>query len=794
VIAPRWRKILRDLWSNKSRTILVVISIAVGVGALGMVISSYGIITSDLPSQFEQINPAHAEFFISPFDDALVFVIRQIDGLKFAEGRFSDNVRVRIGEYEWQDMKLNVIQNYDQINLNKINLVQGGWPSGEKEIIIERSSIPLLGAQLGDVINIHTSDGIERELIISGISHDIGNPPSSFTNTTSGYINFNTLEWLGYPRSYNTLLIQADGAELTYEDIRELTYDVEDKITKSGRTVYSTTIPIPGEHWLIPYLTPMTVILVSIGVTIFLVGGFLIVNTITAMLAQQKRQIGIMKSIGAKSSHIQFMYIVMLVIVGLLAFSLAAPLGILGTNLVVNLITNLMNFEINNYVIPRTVFYLQAFLCILFPIIVAFFPISKSVKVSVHQAIIDYGIGNEDFGESWFDRFLGGLGGFSRPVLLSIRNTFRKKMRLILTLLTLALATAIFISVMSVYTSLVGTLNNALEYYGFDLVIFFNREYRSEQILDEISRVPGIDTAETWGIDNARIVNSDGSETNNILFVSPPTNTKLIQPSVLEGRWLYPNDENAIVINTDVIREKPDIKVGEIIKLKIGGSESEWTVVGITRSVMTGPWIYANYPYFARRLGKYGLSSGVYIALDDHSPESQYRMGAKIEDHLENVGLRVRSVGKVVELRALAVGQFQLIFGFLMVMAIFLSIVGGLGLMGTMSLNVIERTREIGVMRAIGASNGSIFAIVVIEGVVIGILSWLFGLGISMPLSRFLSSAVGEGFLNAPLIYHFSYFGSALWFFLIIIISLVSSSLPARSAVRTTVREVLVYE
>ena len=57
--------------------------------------------------------------------------------------------------------------------------------------------------------------------------------------------------------------------------------------------------------------------------------------------------------------------------------------------------------------------------------------------------------------------------------------------------------------------------------------------------------------------------------------------------------------------------------------------------------------------------------------------------------------------------------------------AALLAVVGGLGLAGTMSLNVLERTREIGVMRAVGGSDGSVRLIVVFEGLFVGILSWV---------------------------------------------------------------------
>jgi putative ABC transport system permease protein len=127
-------------------------------------------------------------------------------------------------------------------------------------------------------------------------------------------------------------------------------------------------------------------------------------------------------------------------------------------------------------------------------------------------------------------------------------------------------------------------------------------------------------------------------------------------------------------------------------------------------------------------------------------------------------------------------------------MAILIAIVGGLGLMGTMSMNVLERTREIGVIRAVGASDGSVVKIFLVEGLFIGALSWLIGTIVSLPISKLLSDAVGAALTDAPLSYTFSTKGALLWLGIVLILAGMASFLPAWNASRLTVREVLAYE
>jgi putative ABC transport system permease protein len=127
-------------------------------------------------------------------------------------------------------------------------------------------------------------------------------------------------------------------------------------------------------------------------------------------------------------------------------------------------------------------------------------------------------------------------------------------------------------------------------------------------------------------------------------------------------------------------------------------------------------------------------------------------------------------------------------------MAVLIAIVGSIGLTGTMSLNVLERTREIGILRAIGASDKAVMRLVMVEGLLIGMMSWLFGVLLAFPIGTLMANAINLALFGALADLTFTPVGVILWLLVVIILSVLASVGPARNATRLTIREVLAYE
>lgn len=802
MITPRWRKVFRDVWANKTRTIIVLLSIAVGVSAIGMVMGSQSIVERDLPEAYSAVNPASGTLFaLNTFDDNMIEAIRAMPEVGEAEGRRFVVVRFQTENGDWFNLQLYAIPNFDDIGINKITSERGEFPPGERRILIERASLSpslgLDGVDVGDILKIEPPDGREREIEVSGIVHDLSQLPAFIAGNGYGYITYDTLEWLGEPRDFNQVVYVVEENKFDQDHVEYVGRLIEDRLEKSGILVIFTLIFEPGKHPAQNFLDAFSLVLGAVGFLALGLSSFLIINILSAILAQQVRQIGIMKSIGARTGQVTWMYFVLVFIFGVMAVLIAIPAGAIGGTALASLFANLLNFNVGNINFQPNVVLIQIAIGLSVPLLAAIFPIVRGVRVTVREAISEQGLGKGQFGTGLVDRFVVGLRSvvpMQRPAQISIRNTFRRKGRLALTLITLSLATAIFIGILSVRASLLQTLDDALNFFDYDVQVQFSRPYRTERIQRAIADLDGVEIVETWGFTSTRRKRPNGTESDTIIVYAPTADSKMLNPIVTEGRWLREDDTNAVVFNSDALRNEDDVKIGDAVTLEIDGKDRQFVVVGFIRGVLTGPNAFVNFDYFGRINKAVDKAQISLVQIRDRDAESQSAMGQILEERYRRSGFRVELMQTIAQVRTIISTIFNVLIGFLLSMAVLLGVVGGLGLMGTMSINVLERTREIGVMRAIGASDRSVLRIVLLEGVIIGMISWIVGGILAFPVSRLLTSTVGETLLQAEPTYVFSWTGAGIWLGILIILALIASFLPARGASRLTIREVLAYE
>jgi putative ABC transport system permease protein len=379
-----------------------------------------------------------------------------------------------------------------------------------------------------------------------------------------------------------------------------------------------------------------------------------------------------------------------------------------------------------------------------------------------------------------------------RPALLSVRNAFRKRQRMILTLLALATGGAVYLGARNLRASVIGSLDFLFDTQRYDFVIRFAEPWPADSIEQLVRRVAGVARAEAWSGGRAAVVHPDGTSGNAFALQAMPAASTMIAPHVETGRWLSSPDDNAIVANRRVLEREPGLVVGSRITLMIDGTTREWTVDGIVESG-PAPVAYVSRESMARLRG-HGRVGMAVVDGDAEGLASQVDLIRRVRVALDGAGLTVASSQLLEESRRVTEDHLLMVVQFLAVMGWVMIVVGGMGLASTMGLAVLERRREIGVMRAIGAGHGSILGMIQIEGLVVAVLSWLIALPLSVPMSAVLGDAFGRVMMRVPTTLVPEASGVLRWFVVVTAVSIVACAWPALRAMRVTVASALAYE
>ncbi|MCA9973118.1 MAG: ABC transporter permease, partial [Anaerolineales bacterium] len=592
----RWRKVLLDLWTHKARTLLVVAAIAVGVFAVGLVAGAQTILLRELDRGYQALNAASATLYTQPFDDKLAARIAAMPEVAAAEGRRSIPVQVVLGPDETVDLLLTAVPNLANLQLDKLVHVSGDWPPRTGGAVIEQLSLDYLQAAAGDTLRIRLADDTEKALPIAGLVHDANVPNAQIAERAFGYISLDTAVDLGLGDSYTELRYRVADRITDLEHIHAVSEQIETQLERSGRSVFAIDTPTPGEHWAQEIIETLVLLFILFGVLIMVLSGFLVVNTISALMAQQVKQIGVMRLVGARRRQIVGMYFGMVAIYGVLALLVSLPGGVFAAQRIVLFATDLLNVQIVDSSIPARILLIQAAGGMGVPLLAAVWPVIRGVRITTYQALNSIGIESNPHGavERLFARIQRALP-LQRPVLISLRNTIRKKGRLALTLATLIMGTALFIAVLSVRASVAETVDNFLRYHRYDVSVALSRPYRAEQLEPLARQVPGVVATESWLTGSVRRVYADGSTGESLSLTAAPGDTRFMQPELAAGRWLTAADEDALVVNTDFLDDYPDLALGDVVELQANGRDLTWRIVGVVPAAGNGTAVYANY-------------------------------------------------------------------------------------------------------------------------------------------------------------------------------------------------------
>ncbi len=786
-------KAFRDLWENKTRALLVLVALTVGVCCVSTVAVTYSILPREMDKNYLYTDPASATLWVEPLSAELVRTVADLPRIDKAEARAEIVGRYQIAPGEWRTLWLFVIQDFNDIRIDKLTPERGSWPPLKGEILLERTAVKVAKASLGDKVIVKIPNMKERLLTFTGEVHAPGLPPAWVENCVYGYIVPETLSLFGEESSFNQLKILVSDNRFDEASIRRTVYELEDWLEKKGHKVLRIDIPVPGKHVHADLMAAFIAILGAMSLLALVMSGILVTNMITSMVNRQIRQIGIMKAIGGGTGQIMRMYLVVVLVLGSAALSAGIPLGMAFGRMLSDFeAVQMLNFEIFDYRVDLWVYGITILMGSLIPILAAFFPILKAIRITVSDALSDYGVERKSFGSSFIDQWLGRLKSISGSFLLSLRSVFRRRDRLILTLLTLTVAGANLITAFNTGASIDRAVAKKFESTPYDIEVAFSRAYPASDIEWVVRSMDGVRRVETWGYALSSVVLPDDTLGKRLRIIAPIFDSELSpKPPIIAGRWFESGDSNVIVMSDALLKKvKITARLGEEIELDINRRTTTWRLIGISREFLAAG-AYVPFDSFISVTREMTLASSIVIKMTN--PASTGEITRNLEVKFSEAGFDVYQIWKTEDSRKVVEDHMILITCILLFMAALFIIVGGLGLASTMSLNVLDQTRELGVMRAIGATTGNVLFIFIGEGMFICALSWILGIILSIPYGALMGRIIAV-FLESPLDIVFSWDGLFVWFFISFIIGSVSSFFPSWYATRQPVNKILSYE
>jgi len=796
----RWRKLLRDVWLHRARSALVIAAVATSLVAAGALLDTWALVQRATVGVYGASLPVSATLKVDNIDAATLARVRAMPEIAAARMRRSVVAAVR-SQGTWQHAMLYALDDYTQASMARLAPLSGAWPPADGTLVIEHSSLEFSGATVGETVQLRRSmDSAQAPLVlpVTGVVRDVSLAPGWMEHLVYAYVTPATLEQLGAAPNFNELQLRVSDANASREEVRRTARRVSALLRDAGVNVTAIDVPVPGEHVHAAQMNSLLYTQGAFGFLALVVCGFLVVNLVSATLAGQAREIAVMKVLGASRSEIAALYYGQALLLGGIASLAALPLAIYIGRQYAGLKGEMLNMPVAGYATPEWAIVLQLAVGCLLPVLAAALPVGRACAISVGAALRDIGIVAP--GRAMTLRRDWAPAGWARPLLLSVGNAFRRRQRTLFTVLGLAVAGAVFIGAANLRGAVQGSVDMLFAAQRYDAMLRLSEAQPAAQMESIARGVEGVSHAEAWRSMRAALPVDDGAEGEasnepfTVLGVVPGDG--ILQPDALQGRWLLPTDDAsdapALVVSRVLLRQVPALQPGRRVTLRIDGKLLPWQVVGI---VDTGPQAIAYVPRAALdKIAGNSLASSVQVALARGSTGQHLDTVQRLRDALQQAGAQVAGSQMQVEFRHAIEDHLLMVVQFLGAMAWVMIAVGGMGLGSTMGLAVLERTREIGVMRALGASRRDIFAIVQVESLVLVMLAWLVSLPLSVLASVQLSDAFGQVMFTVPTRYWPDGRAALQWLAIMAVLSLLACANAGWRATRVSAARALAYE
>jgi putative ABC transport system permease protein len=771
------RKSIADVTRRKLRAGLTILGIAIGV----MGLAAIGVAADQLSASFKYSTDASGTaditFYTTPADTALVPALAAQPHVTAVEARVYQPTRwaVPSGHYPFNVVG---VQDFNALRFDKFQVIEGHTPR-TGEILLDFGDRAVKPVKVGDTVNLEIR-GQTQALTVSGFARTRGLPNASIVGFATGYLSQPDAEALFQSLGVNEFALSVDNPAQAHAVAQPLASYLEAQHV----SVLETTVG-HDDHGISSVTNGLFGLMRALSIVALLLSVFLLLSTITTLINEQMPIIGVMKTIGAQGGQIMRSYLLAVAIYGVIGTALGLALGVLGGYALVRFMGDLFVIDIGPLNINPTLLLVAALVGIGAPVLAAALPVYFGSRITVRQALSGYGLENGG-GQR---RSTGRVFGFiPQTVQLGMRGLFRKRTRAALTLLALAISGAAFLAVQTTAYSFSTFLGEILGQYDADVFVGLARPASLDQIDGTLADVNGIGRIER--LSQAGIQTQWGQGT--LTGVEP--DAQLYHKQVVSGRWFTEGEQNVALVN-DNAAKKYGVKVGDTIGFHDDLHSATWTVIGIAHDgnnamgfgVLLAPASQVN--AFLRLPADY--ASGIMVKSSSARQADIDALATRIDNTLSGNGYPavITTAQQEVDRNQ---SQFLIIYVLLYTVAGIIALVGAIGLFNTLAMSVLERRREIGILRAMGATSRKVAQVFWTEGVALGVVSWAIAIALGIPIAFGFVQLIGSLLVSVPFAFDPL---SLLWMLVFVVaVASVASLGPVWGAARVRIAQTLRYE
>lgn len=813
----RSRKILRDILSRKFRTVMVSTSIFVGVLGVVALTTTNDLLVSTLEDDLRQDELAMINVSVTaPVDATLdnetyLAMLNQenelgqrldvLDGIERVEGVARYPVAFKksgAASYEDGYLKAYSVLLQDR-QLEPLQLTDGAWPvAGQHQIALEKRMAREFGFAVGDTIIFRTVSAAglgDVEYTVTGlVYHPYILDPETFPEDSIYAQYADAQAILGLP-GYNVFAVRYEDFELAEAHFKDIQGVIND------HTPYFPVYALmedPADSRIVRDTKSTGAVLSLLAMVAMVVAGFLVVNVINSIVVEQKKQIGTIKSMGGTRVDNFFIFAGMALVYGVIGTVPGVLLGIpLGFQMA-QAMGKEFSILIDEFAWSPTAVVIGVLMGLAVPVLAAVIPVYNGTRVTIREAMSDFGI-SSTYGQGRLARLVGWL-----PVPISVRqafsNTLQKRGRLALTGITLTLAIGAFMGVLAVTVSVIDEVNAIFGRMNYQIVAVPNETQDQAAYEARVAAVEGVQLVSPLVYVMTQI---DGDYTNfftsdnQIETLGVDTTADLFNFQFTSGTgWQDDPNREGVVIASPMAGQL-GIQAGDDLTFWVSGQRVTLPVIGVDRAAFD--FMYMEWQQLAQLAGLTGETEAdvgpvpnaysITIAEDDPSSAEVDVVMERLDESLLAAGIGGNYTNQIAEAEFIVsfISVFQTV---LVIAAALIAMVGAIGLLTTLSMNVFERQKEIGVMRSIGAGSLTIVTQFLSEGLLVGLAAWVIGL----PISYFLAMALNAAFNVDTLEFRYPLIIPVFGLVSMVAITLISSIGPSLGAARKTVSDILRYQ